>query len=153
VGDGFDAILCLGNSLPHLDPAAVAAALAGMARCLRPGGLLLIQNRNFDRVLDQGDRWMDPQAHREGESEWVFGRWYDFEKDGTITFNLMTLARRGGSPWHQHHAATLLWPLRQAELIESLAGAGFDAITCYGDMAGAPFDPAASGNLVVTARS
>ena len=44
----FDLLLCLGNSLPHLiDPFALSAALQDFAACLRPGGRLLIQNRNF----------------------------------------------------------------------------------------------------------
>ncbi len=80
VGGGFDAVLCLGNSLPHLlSGPELAAALADFALCLRPGGLLLIQNRNFDRVLDRRERWMEPQAHREGDREWLFLRLYDFE--------------------------------------------------------------------------
>jgi 2-polyprenyl-3-methyl-5-hydroxy-6-metoxy-1,4-benzoquinol methylase len=53
VGADFDALLCLGNSLPHLlTPVDLAAALSDFAACLQPGGLLLVQNRNFDAVLD-----------------------------------------------------------------------------------------------------
>jgi SAM-dependent methyltransferase len=75
----LDAVLCLGNSLPHLlTPAELAKALADFAACLRPGGLLLIQNRNFDAVMARRERWMSPQAHREGETEWLFVRFYDF---------------------------------------------------------------------------
>ena len=38
-GTGFDAALCLGNSLPHLlTPVDLEAALADFAACLRPGG-------------------------------------------------------------------------------------------------------------------
>jgi hypothetical protein len=37
---------------------------------------LLIQNRNFDGVLARQERWMEPQAHREGETEWLFLRFY-----------------------------------------------------------------------------
>jgi len=51
LGRTFDAVLCLGNSLPHLlSASAVAQSLADFATTLRPGGLLVIQNRNFDRV-------------------------------------------------------------------------------------------------------
>jgi len=82
-GAAFDALLCLGNSLPHvLTPEALEETLADFAACLRPGGLLLIQNRNFDAVLARGQRWMEPQSHREGESEWLFLRFYDFEPGG-----------------------------------------------------------------------
>jgi glycine/sarcosine N-methyltransferase len=153
VGTGFDALLCLGNSLPHLlTPADLAAALADFAACLRPEGLLLIQNRNFDAVLARDERWMDPQAHQEGNVEWLFLRFYDFESDGTLTFNLVTLRREGSDAWRQHVLTTRLWPLRREELTRVLDAAGFGAITCWGDMQGARFDPARSPNLVVTAQ-
>jgi SAM-dependent methyltransferase len=149
----FDVLLCLGNSLPHLlTDAELAAALGDFAACLRPGGLLLIQNRNFDAVLARRERWMEPQTHREGEAEWLFLRFYDFDPDGLLTFNVVTLRREGTDPWTQRVAATRLRPLRQGEALAALAGAGFVNMPCYGDMASAPFDPEASGNLVVAAR-
>jgi SAM-dependent methyltransferase len=156
-GSGFDAVLCLGNSLPHLlTPTELAAALADFAACLRPNGLLLIQNRNFDRVLARGERWMDPQAHREGDAEWLFLRFYDFEPDDTLAFNVVTLRReREGQEardWHQQIATTRLRPLRHMELTAALDTAGFGGITCWGDMQFAPFDSQASPNLVVVAR-
>jgi 2-polyprenyl-3-methyl-5-hydroxy-6-metoxy-1,4-benzoquinol methylase len=78
----FDAVLCLGNSLPHvLDPAALAGALTDFRQCTRPGGLLILQNRNFDAILRSRQRWMEPQSHREGQEEWIFLR-SDFEADG-----------------------------------------------------------------------
>ncbi|HUX76519.1 MAG TPA: methyltransferase domain-containing protein [Anaerolineae bacterium] len=153
VGTGFDALLCLGNSLPHLlAPADLAAALADFAACLRPGGLVLIQNRNFDAVLSRGERWMEPQAHQEGNVEWLFLRFYDFESDGTLTFNLVTLRREGSGAWRQQVSTTRLWPLRRRELIAALSPAGLGEVTCWGDTQGASFDPVRSPNLVVTAQ-
>jgi len=149
----FDALLCLGNSLPHLlTPADLATALADFAACLHPGGLLLIQNRNFDAVLGRGERWMEPQPHREGEAEWLFLRFYDFAPDGTLTFNLATLRREETNNWDQQVTSTRLWPLCQAELAAALAETSFDDVVYYGDMTGAPFEANRSPNLVVTAR-
>lgn len=151
-GGQFDALLCLGNSLPHLlTPADLHTTLQDFAACLHPGGLLLIQNRNFDAVLARQERWMAPQSHREGDVEWLFLRFYDFS-DARLTFNLVTLRRQGAGDWEQRVTATPLWPLRQEELTIALAAAGFTAIASYGDMSGTPFDPQTSSNLVVTAR-
>jgi 2-polyprenyl-3-methyl-5-hydroxy-6-metoxy-1,4-benzoquinol methylase len=153
VGAGFDAVLCLGNSLPHLlTPAELASSLADFAACLRPEGLLLIQNRNFDAVLASRERWMGPQACRQGEGEWLFLRFYDFEPDGTLTFNLVTLHREGYGQWTQRVTSTLLRPLRWEELTTALSTAGFHDLACWGDMRGASFDPDRSPNLVVLAR-
>ena len=154
----FDALLCLGNSLPHLlTPQSLGQALADFAACLRPGGLLLIQNRNFDAVLAQRERWMEPQAYREGEpaapgAEWLFLRFYDYEPGGLIAFNIVTLHREAGGSWQQSVTTTHLRPLRQAALVEALREAGYQEIQSYGSMAGDPFDPTSSGNLIVTAR-
>ena len=150
---GFDALLCLGNSLPHLlTDAELSETLADFAACLRPGGLLLIQNRNFDAVLSRRERWMEPQSHSEGEIQWVFLRFYDFDPDGLLTFNLITLRREGNSPWTQQVTAARLRPMRQIDLLPALEAAGFKDITCHGSMADTPFDPDSSGNLVVVAR-
>jgi glycine/sarcosine N-methyltransferase len=152
IGTGFDAVLCLGNSLPHLlTPADLTAGLADFAACLRPGGLLLIQNRNFDAVLSRGERWMEPQAHCEEEAEGLFLRFYDFEPDGTLTFNLVTLHREGYGQWTQRVTSTSLRPWVQAELLIALDVAGFRDCTCWGDMRGTSFDPHRSPNLIVTA--
>lgn len=153
-GRRFDVLLCLGNSLPHLlSPADLALALADFAACLQPGGLLLIQNRNFDAVLARKTRWMEPQAAQEGGTEWLFFRFYDFEPDGLIAFNIATLRRETGGNWQQRMTTTHLRPLVQAEMVAALATAGFGKINCFGSMEDIPFDPASSGNLVITAHS
>lgn len=150
----FDAVLCLGNSLPHLLSAqAVSEALSDFAACLRSGGLLLVQNRNFDAVLAAQARWMEPQSFQEGEGEWLFLRFYDFLPDGLIRFNILTLTRSGNEAWRQHAGATLLRPQTRAELAGALSQAGFSDVTAYGDLQGSPFDPQASGNLVLVGRS
>jgi hypothetical protein len=145
-------LLCLGNSLPHLlSREALAAALADFAAVLRPGGLLLVQNRNFDAVLAEQGRWMDPQSAQEGEREWLFVRLYDFRADGLIDFNILTLARQGSGNWTQRRSQTQLYPLRQAELEAALVAAGFSQVTSYGGLNGAPFEALKSPNLVVSA--
>ncbi len=57
-GGGFDAVTCLGNSLPHLlDDESLHAALRDMAAVLRPGGVLVVQNLNYDRILKERRRF------------------------------------------------------------------------------------------------
>ena len=149
----FDALLCLGNSLPHLlSIPELSAALVDFAACLKPDGLLVIQNRNFDAVMAQHDRWMEPQSHSEGDVEWIFQRFYDFDPDGLLTFNMVTLKREARGKWSQHVTSSLLRPLLKDELISSLAEAGFVNLAPLGNMTGAPFDPMSSPNLIVLAR-
>lgn len=152
-GFPFDAVLCLGNSLPHaLTSDELNNALSDFAACLRPEGLLLIQSRNFDAVLQKQERWMEPQPFREGDREWLFMRFYDFLPDGLIDFNILTFQREGEGSWQQQIITTRLRPITQAEIINALEVAGFHSIQSFGDMTGAAFNPDNSGNLIVTAR-
>jgi SAM-dependent methyltransferase len=147
----FDAVVCLGNSLPHLLTAqAVDAALVDFAYVLRAGGLLVLQNRNFDRVWAERERFMAPQSHREADDERLFIRFYDFHAD-TVTFNMIRL-RRTAKGWAQDVASTELRPIFREDLAMSLAASGFSDLDFYGGYDGAPFDPAASGDLLVVAR-
>lgn len=153
LGNGFDALLCLGNSLPHVLTAdALHATLTDFAAVLRPGGLLFIQNRNFDAIMRDRVRWMGPQSHHQGDREWLFVRFYDFNPYATLTFNVVTLRRDEAGEWTQRVEATTLRPLPHAELSSAITAAGFGDAACYGDMTGALFDPETSGNLIVTAK-
>ncbi|MBA4376643.1 MAG: hypothetical protein C0401_10795 [Anaerolinea sp.] len=148
----FDAVLCLGNSLPHLHTQnEVDETLKDFASCLRPGGLLLIQNRNFDAVMAKKERWMEPQTHQEEKSEWVFQRFYNFEPDGLIQFNIVTLKRSGNSSWESSVSSTHLRPQLQKELVNALTTAGFGEIHSFGGLTGDLFVPLTSGNLVLAA--
>ncbi|XP_047099307.1 glycine N-methyltransferase-like [Schistocerca piceifrons] len=59
VGDGFNAVICLGNSFAHLpdvtgDQRDQKKALENFKKCVKRGGLLLIDHRNYDDVLETG---------------------------------------------------------------------------------------------------
>ncbi|XP_037954622.1 glycine N-methyltransferase [Teleopsis dalmanni] len=59
VKEGFDAVICLGNSFAHLmdsfgDQREHKQAIKNFERCLKPGGILLIDHRNYDNILETG---------------------------------------------------------------------------------------------------
>jgi SAM-dependent methyltransferase len=151
-GASFDAVLCLGNSLPHaLTDADLAAALADMAAVLRPGGTLLMQQRNFDRVLARRERFMPPEAHASPEAEWLFMRFYDWEGE-RLRFNVVRLQRAAGQDWEARVSHTWLRPRTRAELDAALRVAGFGDRAVFGNLRGEPFDAEASSDLVLLAR-
>ncbi|XP_077291001.1 glycine N-methyltransferase [Arctopsyche grandis] len=56
---GFDAVICLGNSFAHLldsfgDQREIKQALSNFEKCVKPGGLLLIDHRNYDFITSSG---------------------------------------------------------------------------------------------------
>ncbi len=149
----FEALLCLGNSLPHIPaPDGLISTLRDFSGCLKPGGLLILQNRNFDRLLATRERWIDPQSSAADGREWLFLRFYDFETDGSITFNIVTLRRETSGDWNQSVSSTRLWPLVESDLTGALAAAGFEKIERYGSMRGAAFDTGTSPDLILAAK-
>jgi glycine/sarcosine N-methyltransferase len=149
----FDMVTCLGNALPHLlSIEMIQTAIWDLSNCLQSGGYLLFQNRNFDAILNNRERWIAPQGRKEDQNEWIFLRFYDFDRDGLITFNIIRLHRSGEESWQQRISTTRLYPLKRDVLVGLLEDSGFTDITCFGLMADEPYNPATSENLVVAAR-
>ena len=147
----FDAILCLGNSLPSvLSEEALGTALADMATLLVPSGLLIIQNLNYDRVWPRQERFMPLQSHRQGQEEWLFFRFVDFHQE-TLTFNMVVFHGDGDS-WDYRREATELRPIFSEELNRLLGQWGLGDVDCYGDYDQTPYEEDASGDLIVVAR-
>lgn len=62
--DQFDAVLCTGNSLAHVDAGGIGTALAAFALVLRPGGLLVFDTHHWEIVLAAGDRTLEESSAR-----------------------------------------------------------------------------------------
>ena len=149
----FNGVLCLGNSLPHVaSKTDLNRALRDFKQLLCPGGLLLLQMRNFDLVMGEKKRWMDPQSVKEGSAEWLFLRFYDFEADGKIQFNVLSLHRKTDAPWHVQLTSTHLLPVFSEALSRELTDLGFSDIRLFGNLGADAFTPTSSGDLVLLAR-
>ena len=152
----FDAITCIGNSLPHLPDDALAACCADFAALLHPGGLLVIQNRNYDRLLRERQRFMPLASRVDEEGETLFLRISDFRSPGDpagelIDFTIVTLKKRDGA-WTQTVQTTPLRPLRRATVEKALAAAGFSSMSFYGGYGMSAADSPDATDLVVVAR-
>lgn len=148
----FDAVTCLGNSLPHLpDDRALDAALADFARLLRPGGLLVIQDRNYDAVLASPGRAVHLNAREEPDGETLFVRMTEPRGGEAVEFTILTLRKRAGA-WSVDLAATPLRAITRAAMEAALARAGFGAVEVYGDYSRAAYGAPKTGDLVVIAR-
>ena len=132
-GLGFDAALCLGNTLVHLDgPAGIAPFLAGLRSLLRPGGVCVIQILNYDRILDRHIRDLPPLESARAS----FSRQYRLE-GGKLHFLTAVTVKASGNSYTND---VLLYPLRRSELERLLAEARFPAPSWYGNYQGAPLD-------------
>ena len=150
--DTYDVITCLGNSLPHLtSEVALKTALEDMRAVLRPRGILVVQNRNFDRVLARRERFVSPEVHSEGDQEWVFLRFYDF-RGQLLRFNVVRLYRQGYSQWTSRVEATDLRGWQHKTLRDLMSSTGLKVTHVYGSYRGEAYDPSESGDLVLIAE-
>jgi SAM-dependent methyltransferase len=152
----FDAVTCVGNSFPHiLDDASLRDALSDFARLLGPGGILVIQNRNYDRLLRERQRFMPLASRVEGEGETLFLRITEYAPsadsgDESIEFTVVTLKKRDGR-WSQTFQSTPLRALRRNTLESGLLSAGFSSVEVYGSYNFDPFDAPGTNDLVAIA--
>jgi glycine/sarcosine N-methyltransferase len=146
----FDAVTCLGNSLPHLlDGPSLDDALADFRAVLRPGGLLLLQNNNYDAILSQKRRFMGVASREVQGTERLFFRFFDLGPD-LLTFHVVTFVKDTGG-WTFSEDSTPQRAVTKGDLVPRLARAGFRDVRLFGNGQGAPFDETASTNLVVVA--
>ena len=121
-GAQFDAIVCLGNAFTHLfEEADRIASLKEIYSLLNHGGVAIIDQRNYDSILDEGysskhqyyylgsSVEVSPSSIRDDEVELE----YNYSDDET-------------------HSLTL-YPIRQAHLTQLLRDAGFASVVRYGD--------------------
>lgn len=119
---GFDAIVCLGNSFTHLfnEPDRLAA-LDQFRRLLAPGGALIIDQRNYDAILD--NRYHASHRYNYcGEHVCVEPEHVD---EGLARFRY---AFPDNTVYHLN-----MYPLRLDYLLGLIDRTGFGRVTTYGD--------------------
>ena len=154
--DPYDAVLCLGNSLPHLlSQEALVAALRGMAAVLRPGGVLVLQNLNYDLRWRTRPRFFAAQGGVLDGVDVLVWRFADYDDaQRQIAFHIALFRRGAGRDWDVQVHTTPQRSLFCADLLAALAAAGLGDVRTYGRLAlpAEPFVTDRSPDLVVVAR-
>jgi SAM-dependent methyltransferase len=151
LGRGFDAVTCLGNSWPHVltDEDATRAA-EDFAQLTRPGGVLVIQQLNYEAMRLRGERLMGPQVRLIEGKETLFLRILDLDRD-PIRFTMVKLTREADGwareDWETDHRA---WT--QPEMTSLLTDGGFRSIEFLGGFARSPFEPSSSDQMTLVAH-
>ena len=147
VAGGVDAVLCMGNSLPHLlTDNDLAATLAGFHSMLTPGGIAVVQLLNYQRLLAAGERIVG--VTRSGDSQYV--RFYDFLTN-RVQFNILGMHWSGSQCEHHLHQ-TPLRPYLAADLGPALIAADFVNVEAFGGLDLSPFQPTESDQLLLIAH-
>ena len=139
----FDNIVCIGNTLPHLDSkASVQLFLQKAYMQLTQGGKLVLQLVNFQKYFaqQQGDYLGNLPLIENDKVK--FERYYYLNEEGKIRFKTIlddTIKNE-----------ELLQPIFADQLTEWLTQIGFQAINLYGNFKKDPFDKEKSMALIIT---
>jgi glycine/sarcosine N-methyltransferase len=143
----FDALFCLGNSMPHLqDGASLACALKNFYNVLNRSGIAVLQLLNYQRILAEKNRIVG--VHRSGEREFI--RFYDFAEK-LVRFNVLTVSWRGDRASPELHSTTLM-PYTFNDLAVAMPEAGLAIEGHYGDLNFSAFNALQSTDLVIVAQ-
>ena len=140
----FDNIVCIGNTLPHLDSkTSVQLFLQKAYGQLTQGGKLVLQLVNFQKYFaqQQGDYLGNLPLIENDKVK--FERYYYLNEEGKIIFKTIlddTIKNE-----------ELLQPIFADQLTQWLTQIGFRAINLYGNFKKDPFDKEKSMALIVTA--
>jgi len=147
VEGSFDALFCLGNSLPHiLNRENLENTFRNFFYVLKSPGITVIQLLNYSKVYNEKNRIVG--IHRKNDTEYI--RFYDLFEDYLI-FNTLVINWEEKKNKHKLHT-TRLYPYRKNELEKALLKENFTDLEFYGDMEFSPFDEEVSNNLVIVAK-
>jgi glycine/sarcosine N-methyltransferase len=151
LGGNVDLVLCLGNTLTHLpDRPAAQRAVRGMAEVLAPGGRLVVQCVNFDRILAEG-RAAFPVIERTRPDG---GRVSFFRESDLAGLPERVIFRtRLVTPGGEQQASWPLVPLRLDELALYFIQAGLTGVQEFGDYDRSPFTGTSPALIVAGERT
>jgi hypothetical protein len=150
--EDFDALLCLGNSLPHLlSQEALVGGLRHMWGKLSAGGVLILHNLNYDLRLKKKPRFFSAN----GNPYMLVWRFVDYGPEfltfHTALFERSASEEAGPTAWSVQVNSTLQRPLLRQDLDRALMEAGFRSVEHFGGLDGSPYEPGKSGDLVIVA--
>jgi len=129
IDEKFDLIMCMGNTLPHLlHKKDLYSMLSACKQLLNPGGHLVLNLLNYNRILGEKERIIGITRSENHE----FIRFYDFQAP-YVSFNLLEIDWTAEAPSHKI-LSTKLYPYTHLEIESALVKAGFKELTVYGNL-------------------
>lgn len=149
--EGFDIITFLGDTSSVLKSnKEIKRTFQEIYKCLNPGGLFVLQSRNYDYILKNRLRFIPPTFSRNGSEETLFFRLLDY---GPKTVNLNLVKYH----WHENRwettvQTTAIHPHFRKELERPLKSFGFSKISCYRNFNFEDYDPNGQDLIIVAEK-
>jgi SAM-dependent methyltransferase len=121
----FDAVICIDNSLPHLetDEELLQAAQQAHGK-LRPGGCFIGSIRDYDRLVVERPATQAPSFYSHNGSRRIVFQIWDWLDERRYRFHLY-ITRNAGSTWHTFHFTSTYRGVLRSELRDILVQGGF----------------------------
>lgn len=125
----FDAVVCMGNVLPHLmTDEAVALALANVHDVLKPAGLLIIEMRYYDQLLQDQPRYIPFRVNVEEGSDRVTILYVFTYLENTVRVSVVFLIQHENGTVDLETESVEYKPITTGELKRLLQEGGFSHI-------------------------
>lgn len=145
----YDLIYCIGNTVVHLASLAdFNQFLKDVHEKLNPGGRLVIQSVNYDRILKDKVQSL-PQINREYPMLSFFRR-YHHEPDHIRFEGTLTLEE--GADRKMWTAETRLLPILKEDFKKGFIQAGYSEMGFYGDFNESPFNLESPALVTLTVK-
>jgi glycine/sarcosine N-methyltransferase len=128
LGRKFDLLLCLGNTVPHfVSTKPLGALLANARKHLNDGGVLILQQLNYNRILTEKPATFEINVDR----NIVRIKQYRYRK--TLIDFWVTIADGSHIPPQINNSKITLKPWLRNDLVTAVDNAGFKRIRVYGN--------------------
>lgn len=124
----FDCVASTGNSLPHVENGDVLKTLEQMDLLVRPGGYLYFDMRNWDRILEERNRFYLYNPVFDQDMRINMMQVWDYHQDGSMTFNLLYTFERENRIFRKEKFAERYFPVKRELLLEKLRSLGYGDI-------------------------
>lgn len=140
----FSIALSLGNSLANINEIHLAKSLSKIYSILQPGGRILIQILNYNRIIKEKERIVGITEN----GDYTFVRFYDFIGTGLL-FNILRFNRKGKK--QRSLITTRIYPYKSDEIIKMIYNAGFKKVKKFGGLDKSRYSLSKSTDLVIEA--
>jgi ubiquinone/menaquinone biosynthesis C-methylase UbiE len=137
----FDAITCLGNTLPLLETRKkVKNALKITRKKLKKGGIAIFQFINFEKEMIEKNRYYEPKIIQKEGKTYVFNRHFEYDKLKTRV-DFITTAIADGNRIEAFDVDTAMMCTLKVRIFNKMAlNSGFKKINYFGNNAKDVFD-------------
>jgi glycine/sarcosine N-methyltransferase len=123
--ENFDAVVCLDNSLPHLESyEQLCQAAMEIRKKLPSGGVFVASIRDYDHLIQERPAVDGPTFYMDEGKRRIVHQVWDWIDDRRYAFHLY-ITRQVSTGWESHHYTSTYRALLRNELTSAIQAAGF----------------------------